>query len=245
MPEAVRSQSATTPAPRGLLARLVGILTSPTSTYADVAARPRWLGALLLVLVISGIATGTFLSTEIGRTALLDQQFNSMEAFGRPPTAAQEERLKQFLPYAAYFIVAFQVVTFPMVALVIAAVAFAIFGAVLGGDATFKQLFSVVAHSGFVIAVQQIFVLPLDYARESMSGPTNLAVFLPFLDADTFVARLLGALDLFVIWWMVSLAIGLGVLYKQRTATMTTALLAIYAAIAVVIAAVKTTLSGV
>ena len=244
MPEAVLSQSATTPAPKGLFARLVGILTSPTSTYAEVAARPRWLGALLLVLVISGIATATFLSTEIGRTALLDQQFNSMEAFGRPPTAAQEERLKQFLPYAAYLIVAVQVVTFPMVALVIAAVAFAIFGAVLGGDATFKQLFSVVAHSGFVIAVQQIFVLPLDYARESMSGPTNLAVFLPFLDADTFVAQLFGAIDLFAIWWTVSLAIGLGVLYKRRTATIATALLALYAAIAIVIAAVKTTLSG-
>ena len=244
MPEAILSQSAAATAPKGLLARLVGILTSPTATYADVTARPRWLGALVLVLVISGAAVGTFVSTEVGRTALLDQQLTSMESFGRQPTAAQEERLRQFLPYAAYFIVAFQVVTLPTVALVIAGVAFAIFGAVLGGDATFKQLFSVVAHSGFVIAVQQLFVLPLDYARESMSSPTNLAVFLPFLDADTFLVRLLGAIDLFVIWWGVSLAIGLGVLYKRRTAPIATTLLAIYTAIAVVIAAVKTTLSG-
>ena len=244
MPETIASRSATTTASKGLFARLIGVLTSPRATYAEVAARPRWLGALVLILVICGIAVGAFMSTEVGRTALLDQQLTSMESFGRHPTAAQEERLRQFLPYAAYFVVAGQVVTLPIVGLVIAAVAFAIFNAVLGSDATFKQVFSVVAHSGFVIAVQQIFVLPLDYVRESMSDPTNLAVFLPFLDDNTFIARMLGAIDLFVIWWTVSLAIGLGVLYARRTATIATALLAMYVAIALVIAAVKTTLSG-
>ena len=39
----------------------------------------------------------------------------------------------------------------------------------------------------------------------SMSSATNLAVFLPFLDDNSFLARLLGSIDLFFIWWMVSL----------------------------------------
>ena len=85
----------------------------------------------------------------------------------------------------------------------------------LGGDATFKQVFAIVAHSGVVLAALSLFTTPLAYARESMSSATNLGVFLPFLDESSFLARLLGSIDLIFIWWMVSLAIGLGVLYRR------------------------------
>jgi len=111
-------------------------------------------------------------------------------------------------------------------------------------DATFKQVYAVVAHSGVVIAVQQLFTLPLDYVRETLSSPTNLAVFLPFLDENSFPARLLGSIDLFVIWWSINLAIGLGVLYRKRTGPIATTLLVIYVTIGLVIAAVKTALAG-
>jgi len=130
------------------------------------------------------------------------------------------------------------------VLLVIAGVALAIFNLFLDGTATFKQVFSVVAHSSFVLVVQQIVVLPLDYAHESLTSPTNLAVFVSFLDDDTLIARLLGSIDLFFVWWLASLAIGLSVLYKRRTASTAAAILGVYVAIALVLAAVKTTLSG-
>ena len=83
-----------------------------------------------------------------------------------------------------------------------------------------------------------------DYLRETLSSPTNLAVFLPFLDENSFPARLLGSIDLFVIWWSISLAIGLGVLYRKRTGPIATTLLVIYVTIGLVIAAVKTALAG-
>ena len=92
--------------------------------------------------------------------------------------------------------------------------------------------------------MQQLFALPLDYVRETLSSPTNLAVFLPFLDENSFPARLLGSIDLFVIWWSISLAIGLGVLYRKRTGPIATTLLVIYVTIGLVIAAVKTALAG-
>jgi hypothetical protein len=126
----------------------------------------------------------------------------------------------------------------------VAIVALAIFNVLLGGKATFTQVFSVVAHSGLVIAVQQIFVLPLDYARESLASPTTLAAFFSFFDDNTLIARLLGSIDLFVIWWTVSLGIGLSVLYKRRTASTAAVILGSYLVFAFVLAAVKTTLSG-
>ena len=232
------------PAPKGLAARALGVLLSPRSTYAEVAARPRWAGALGLVLLVIVVATAVFFSTEVGRQALLDQQIRSMESFGRPVSDAQYQRLQQMAPYSGYFGAAGQLVFLPLTALIVSGLAFAVFNAALGCDATFKQVFAVVAHSGFVVALQQAFVLPLDYARQSLSSPTNLSVFLPMLDENSFLARMFGSIDLFVIWWTVSLAIGLGVLYRRRTGPIATTMLIVYAVLAVVIAAVKTALSG-
>ncbi len=59
------------------------------------------------------------------------------------------------------------------------------------------------------------------------------------------MARLLGSIELIYIWWMVSLSIGLGVLYRKRTGPIAISLLLIYVAIGVIIAAVKTARSGV
>jgi len=227
-----------------LPARLIGILMSPRTAYADVVARPRVLGALAVVILISSTAVYTFMSTEVGKQAGLDMQVRQMESFGRTMTDAQYQRMEQMAGYAPYFGAGGQIVTLPLMALIIAGIAFAVFNAALGGDATFKQVYAIVVHSGVIIAVQQLFTLPLDYVRETLSSPTNLAVFLPFLDENSFPARLLGSIDLFVIWWSINLAIGLGVLYRKRTGPIATTLLVIYVTIGLVIAAVKTALAG-
>jgi hypothetical protein len=168
-----------------------------------------------------------------------------MESFGRQVSDAQYERMEQMAPYSRYFAAGFQLVLTPIIALIVAAMAYAVFNAVLGGDATFKQVFAVVAHSGVILIVQALFSLPLAYARATMSSATNLAVFFPFLDDNSFAARLLGSVDLFLVWWFISLAIGLGVLYRKRTGPIATTLLAIYVSIGLVIAAVKTATAGV
>jgi hypothetical protein len=229
---------------RGLLARLIGVLLTPRAAYAAVAARPRVLGALFLVAAISAACVGAFSATEVGQNAIFDQQRSSMESFGVQLNDAQLQQMEARLRLAPYFGAAGQFVFLPIAALIIAGLAFAVFNAALGGDATFKQVYAIVVHSGVIVAVQQMFTMPLDYVRETLSSPTNLMVFLPFLEEDTFIARLLGSIDLFLIWWSISLAIGLGVLYRKRTGPIATTLLVIYVAIGLVIAAVKTAVAG-
>jgi hypothetical protein len=229
---------------RNLPSRVIGVIFSPRATYADVAARPRWLGALAVVLLVSMAGTFSFLSTEVGKNAMLDQQVRTMESFGVKMTDQTYDRMEQGVDRARYFGAVAQGITLPLAALLIAAIAFAVFNAAMGCDASFKQVYSIVAHSGVVLVLSQLVGLPLAYARETMAGATNLAVFAPFLDESSFAARLLGSIDLFIIWWAVSLAIGLGVLYKKRTGPIATTLLIFYVAIGVVIAAVKSAVSG-
>jgi Yip1 domain len=239
-------QTATASAPEpSLPSRLAGVFFSPRATYAAVAARPKVFGALACVLVVCSVSLFAFLSTEVGRQAMIDQQVRQLEAFGRTVSDAQYARMEQVAPYGRYFGAAGQLVSLPLAALVVAGLAFACFNAILGGDAGFKQVYAIVAHSGVIIAAQQLFSLPLAYARESLSGATNVAVFFPFLDENTFASRLLGAVDLFLVWWLVSLAIGFGVLYRRRTAPIATTMLLVYASIGLIIAAVKTAVSGV
>ena len=60
----------------------------------------------------------------------------------------------------------------------------------------------------------------------------------------SFLARLLGSIDLVRVWWFVSLSIGLAVLYRKRTGPIAVTVLVVYAVIAVVIAAIQSALSG-
>jgi len=229
---------------KGLPARLIGVLTSPRATYAAVAARPQWLGALAFVIVVGSAATFGFLSTEVGKQALLDQQVKTMESFGVRMNDAAYARMESGVKYAPYTGMVGQAVSITVLALIIAGIAIGVFNAALGGNASFKQVFAVVAHSGIVITLAQLFGLPLAYARENMSSTTNLAVFLPFLEDTSFAARFLGAIDLFQIWWIVSLAIGFGVLYRRRTGPIATTMFIVYAFIGFVIAAIRSALSG-
>lgn len=239
-----RAESAAGTAPKSLPARILGVLFSPRATYADVAARPRWFGVLAFIVVVGAVGTFAFLSTEVGRNAMIDQQIEMMRSFGVQMTDQQISRMEEGAERGKYFGPVFQAITFTVAGLIVAGIAFAVFNAVMGGDATFKQVYAVVVHSGLVLTVSQVFGLPLAYARERMTSATNLAVFFPFLDESSFAARLLGSVDLFLIWWIVSLAIGLGVLYKRRTTPIATTLIVIYVAIGVVIAAIKTAASG-
>jgi hypothetical protein len=231
-------------AAKGFPARILGVIFAPRATYADVAARPAWLGAMLVVLVLTGGSTFAFLSTEIGKNAMLDQQRQTMESFGVKLNEQAMQRMEDGAARAPYFAVISQAVFLPVAALAVAGIALAVFNALLGGDARFKQVFAIVVFSGVILALGAIFVLPLDYARETMSSPTTLSVFLPFLEENSFLARFLGSIDLIRVWWFVSLSIGLAVLYRKRTGPIAVTMLVVYAVIALVVAAIQSALSG-
>jgi len=239
------AQTAASAAPsKGLAARALGVLFSPRATYAEIVARPRALGALVAVIVIVAGATSAFLATEVGKNAYIDQALNSMEGFGVKVTDQMMTGIERQAQYAPYVTTLAQLIFVPLVAAIIAGLALAVFNAILGGDGTFKQVFAIVSHSYFVVALGALFSMPLFYVNKSMASPTSLSVFFRMIDEATFLGRLLGGIDLFRIWWIVSLSIGLGVLYKKRTGTIAWSLLGLYFILVLIFAGVRTALSG-
>lgn len=231
------SQAPTQGSGLNLAARFWGILTAPRETFADVAARPRWFGMLALVLVITAICTGGFFSTQVGQTAWLDKAVESARQSGQEMPEAQWATMQKIASYMGAIYAVSTLVIAPLMWLIVSGILFAVFNAALGGTATFKQLYAVFVHSTAVTIVQQLFVTPLNYVRETMSSATNLAVFLPMLDEGSFPAKLLGMVDLFLIWWVIVLSIGLAVLFKRKTGPIAAGLFIVYGIIAVIAAA--------
>jgi Yip1-like protein len=236
--------SGPTPADQGLIARFIGIVTAPRATFEAVVARPKWLGMLVLTTLIVAIASALPLTTEGGREALLEQQVRAMEGFGMQVNDQMYDQLQKRNTIAPYTTGGSVLVMGPIITAVLAGILFAIFNAAMGGSATFKQVYAVVVHAGVIQALGQLFTGPLNYFRQTMTSATNLSVVLPMLPDGSFAARLAGMIDLFLIWWVIVLAMGLAVLFRRRTQPIALSLFGVYAVIALIAAAVMSRFGG-
>ena len=224
----------------GLIGRAAGVVTAPRATYEHVVAEPRWLGILAVSVVIVAVLSAALVGTDFAQRELIEQQQASMEAFGFDATPEMEEQFAQQLAIAPYMTLGSTLVGIPIVCLILAGVLYGVGSGFLGAQATFRQMLAVVSHAGVIFALQQLFVVPLNYARESIQPPTTLAAFTPMLDDETFVYRLLSGVDLFYLWWLMALSIGLAVLWRRETRPIATTLFVVYAGVAVVFATVRT-----
>jgi hypothetical protein len=225
------------PAQKGLVQRVLGIITSPRETFQSVVTYPRWFGVLALTAVIAAVCSALPMTTDAGKQAVLDQQVRSMESMGFNVSDEMYDRMQSGMSQAPIRTGITVLIFAPVMAVLIAGLLWAIFNAAMGGDASFKQVLAIVVHAGVISTLGALFAAPINYIRGTMTGAANLRVLLPMVDENTFVGRLLGSVDLFLIWWVFVLAIGLAVLYRRRTQPIAITLLAVYALIAVGIAA--------
>ena len=226
-----------TPAPMNVFARFVGIITAPKATFQSIVAQPKILGMLVLTTLIFAFGAVLPMTTEAGKQAALDQQVSQMESFGMQVSDEQYEQMRKGMGIAPVMTGVSVIVATPIILAIIAGILFAVFNAAMGGEASYKQVLAVVVHAGVISTLGQLFTGPINYFRGSMSSATSLGALLPMLDDTSFIGRLAGMIDLFVIWWVIVLAIGLAVLYRRRTQPIAITLFGIYALIVVGIAA--------
>jgi Yip1 domain len=213
----------------GLLSRAIGIFVSPRGTFEKLLPAPRVLGAILTGLCI-GLAQGLPRLTEKGLQAALDTQVQQTERFsGRAVTDEQYATMRRMAPYQTYGTIVLTPVLGGVFVVIFAGIYFVIFNVVLGGTATFKQVVAVVSHSGFITALGYIAGAAVQYVQGTASpfGPFNLGALLPMLEENTFVARLLGFINIFSIWATIVTAMGFSVLYRRKTSSIAVGLFAL------------------
>ena len=224
----------------GLFARLIGVLFSPKETFAAIVARPRWLAVMIVTLVMSSAAYYVILSSQDMQDAIVDQQVRAMESRGNVVSDQQIANIERFIGYLPVGYAVGIFVLGPLFGAAIAGIVTGIFTTLMGGNGTFKQVFAVMNHAGFIPAISALFIAGMLAVGAKPIGArppgANLGVFLPMLEETSFLAVLLRSIDMFLLWWMVVLAIGLGVLYKRRTGPIATTFIGLYIVIALLIA---------
>jgi hypothetical protein len=228
-----------TPPEKSLIGRFVGVVFAPKETFIAVAARPKWFGMLAITTILTAVVVGGFFATPVGQQAYIDQASKPNPITGTVPGEQQMKIIEGFARYMPYVYGGGVLIASPIFTVVMAGIAFLVFGTFMGGQATFKQVFAVVTHSGVIGVVGQLIVMPVNYFRETLESPMNLAVFLPMLDPAGFLAKLMGSVELFRVWSVVALSIGLAVVYKRRTQSVAIPLFVIYAVIAIAMAAIS------
>lgn len=218
-----------------LPARVLGVIRSPRATLTAVAHAPRWAGVLVLTFLISTISTAALLQTEVGRVALVDQWERTATAFGQNVDdrqyAALEEASANGPAYAAFSSFA----SGPVLAFGLAAVLLVIFNRAFGGAATYPQILALTAHAGVILALRQLIAAPVNYVRETLASPMTMSLFFSMLDEASPLARFFGVIDLFVVWWLAVLAVGLSVLYRRPARRILIGLVSAYVVLALLL----------
>jgi hypothetical protein len=221
-----------------LPARLGGVIFSPKQTFVAIVARPRWVGALAVSVLILAAGASILVMTDVGKQIAIDQNVAAMEAFGQTVTDEIYDRIEQGMDRAPYTAAAGVMVIVPLVMALSAGLMHVLFGLVGGGPGTFRQAFAINAHAGIISAMQQVFTTALTIASGRAAG-ANLGVFVPMLDETSFIVKFLGMIDLFQVWSTFVTAIGIGIAYKKRTTTIAMTLFGIYFVIVLIIAFIR------
>jgi hypothetical protein len=212
------------------------MLTAPRATFASVVSYPKWFGMLAVTTVIVAVFLGGFFLSPVGQQALLDKMAETT-----PPDRMQA--MASSIKFIAYFQVASIIVFSPIIAAIMSAILMGVF-TVTGGTAAFRQVMAVVVHAGVVSSIGGAVTAVLNYFRQTLTSATNLGVFVPNVEEQSFLGGFLGTIDLIYVWWLFVLAVGLSVLYRRRTQPIFISLLAVYVVIACAVGAFKAVSGG-
>lgn len=238
-PEAVVS-----PSTLGFLPRLIGVIRCPRTTFRAVASSPRWVGIVLVLLAITALSRALFFRTEVGQVALVDQWERTALAFGQPVDDARYAELQALSQSGPLYGVVTAVASGPVLTVVLAGVIFLVFRPSADRAVSFSQVLAVTAHASVILAMREVLSAPVSFMREATGGATSLGLWFPALDAASLAGRFVAALDVFVLWWAVLLAIGLSVVYGREARRLAAAFLGVYAGVALLIAVTMTALGG-
>jgi len=217
------------PARKSLSARFLGVFISPGETFADIARRPDFLAPLIL-LMLTTIAVSETLLRRIGMERLVRMQIeHSSRASSMTPAQMQQAveqgvRIATILAHVGF-------VFLPVVLLIIAAICLAVTNAIFGGKITFRTAFSVACYADLVsvlaslIAIVMIIFGDVEHFNPQNPVPTNPGFFLNPAETPRALLSLAGSFDIFSLWIIVLLGIGLseaaGLKVKTTSVTLT------------------------
>jgi hypothetical protein len=194
--------------------RLTGVFFEPAKTFEDVAARPGFWAPLILVIVVSLVYMALF-GQHVGWERMIRHQTETSARAAQQPPEQREAGIQmavKIAPIAGYVGV---LVGIPLVWLIWSAVLLGIVKGMMSAQVRLKQVFAILCYAGLpgvimaLLAIAVMFMKPPDDFNLQNPLVFNPGAFMDPLTTSKFLYSLASALDLFRLWTLVLVAIGL------------------------------------
>jgi hypothetical protein len=213
-----------TPKPMGAGARLIGALVSPRATFEDIARNPSWLLPLVVMIVVA-LATTFLIGQRIGWRAVIEKQIahsaSAQRHMAQMPPDQREHVLELQTKIAPYFGYAANIIVFPLVCLLIAAVMMGVLNGTSSAGLDFRTSFGIVTHGylpgvvGFLLGIGILYLKPPDQVDIQNLVASNAGAFVSN-DAAHWLQTLAISIDLFSFWIIGLIAFGYAVARPKK-----------------------------
>jgi hypothetical protein len=210
----MQPSAAPEPESLGAFSRLTGVVFEPTKTFQDIAGRPTFLVPLVLTIVFAIGFLAAF-SHRVGWEKVVRDRIESSSQAQQMTADQKAQQIAEGVKFASMFGYAGVVVGTPVVDLIVAAVLLGIAAGMMSAPIKFKQVFAVVCWAAVPTLISTVLATVVLFLKNPEDfNLNNPLVFNPgaFLEPNTpskFVYSLAGSLDLFVIWVVLLIAVGL------------------------------------
>jgi hypothetical protein len=193
-------------------ARLAGVFFSPGKTFNDIARRPRWWIPVILIAILGTVFLNAF-TQRVGWESVIRQAIErlpnaqSMTAEQRQQAITNGARLYQYLGYGG------SAVGTLFYVFVVAVLLMFLFDTMMSAGIGLKRMMAIVAYGFLPLAIQTILSMVVLFLKDpdefNLQNPLmfNVGAYLS-PDAPAALRAVGSSIDLFSLWIIVLLAIG-------------------------------------
>ncbi|MCF7885465.1 MAG: YIP1 family protein [Candidatus Marinimicrobia bacterium] len=216
-----------------LVSKVISAIWSPSKTFESVSKKANWWDIIIPILLITIAAWITIPYISPIGTDMAKERIEKSERLSDTQKEDAIERIEGQNKAIQYVMT--PVSTFIMI-LIVGLVMWLAGNFFLGGDRKFVPVFAMTSYTFLINILATIVKTPLMVSKHSVKVYTGLASILP--ESQTFLFRLAKHFDIFAIWKVILLGIGLGVLYKSKQSKAITVVFVIWLAYAIIASAV-------
>jgi hypothetical protein len=198
----------------GEASRIAGIFFEPGKTFEDIARRPTWVVPLVLIIVCALIMMFLF-AQHVGWERMIRHQYETNPRLAQMDPQQRARAMEMQIKFSGVGAYAGVILGIPIVDLVWALVLLGIVKGIMGAPVRFKQVFAVVVWAGIIGIVSTVLVIIVMFLKNpddfNLQNPLvfNPGALMDPLTTSKFVYSLASSLDLFTLWLLVLIGIGL------------------------------------
>ncbi len=191
--------------------RLIGVFFSPGKAFADIARRPRWWVPVILIAILSTIYLTAF-TQRVGWESVIRPSIEQLPN-AQAMTAQQREQMittaAGYYKYVGYG----SVVTTLLYVFIVAVILMFLFDTMMSASVGLKRMMAVVAYGFLPLVIQTALSMVVLFLKDpeefNLRNPLMFNVGAYLSPDSPAVLRALGSsIDLFSLWIIVLLAIG-------------------------------------